>query len=92
MRFGWDPQKDASNRRKHGITFAQARSVFEDPLAVSVPDPDASEERWVTIGHAEHLGLVVVVHTYREAGGVERMRIISARKATRRERRQYEEG
>ncbi len=88
----WDPVKDRSNRRKHGISFGQARAVFDDPLAVSVPDPDAPEERWITVGHAGSLGLLVVVHTYREHQGREFLRIISARMATRRERRKYEEG
>jgi hypothetical protein len=59
---------------------------------MSVPDPDAPEERWITVGQVESLGLLVVVHTYREHHGREFIRIISARMATRRERRKYEEG
>ena len=87
MRFGWDPAKNRINRRKHGISFEEARTVFDDPLALSVPDPDAREERWVTVGHAESLGLLVVIHTYRETGRSEEIRLISARRPTRKERK-----
>ena len=92
MRFDWDPPKELANQRKHGVSFQQARAVFADPLAVSIPDPDAPEQRWITIGEADALGLLVVGHTYREAGGREVIRVISARRATRGERRRYEEG
>lgn len=66
--------------------------MFDDPLALSMPDPDSEEDRWVTVGHASAIGLVVVVHTHEEEMQDEVIRIISVRKATRRERMQYEQG
>lgn len=94
-RFDWDPVKAQGNRRKHGITFEQAMTVFRDPLAMSIPDDDhrATEERWVTLGCARNGALLVLSHTYREAGpDAASVRIISARRATKRERREYESG
>lgn len=84
----WDPAKAAANLRKHGIDFADASLVLEDDLALTVQDIGAeSEERFVTIG-ADPVGrILVVVYTWRG----ERIRFISARRATARERRQYEE-
>lgn len=86
--FEWDPKKDASNFAKHGIRFADAVSVFEDDAAITIRDPFSEhEERWVTIG-VDALGrLLDVVYTWRD----ERIRIISAWKASNKERRQYEE-
>lgn len=92
-RFDWDPVKAGRNRRKHGITFDLAASVFRDPLAVSILDDDHGdpEERWVTIGLVANGTLLVVSHTYREIGvNAADVRIISARRATSHERRQYE--
>lgn len=89
----WDPVKARSNRLKHGITFDLAATVFDDPLAVSIPDDDHSdsEERWVTMGRAANGTLLVISHTYREVGvSAADVRIISARRATSHERRQYE--
>ena len=89
----WDPVKARSNHSKHGVTFALAATVLNDPLALSVPDEDhrATEERWLTLGQAANGTLVVVVHTYHEVGvDAARVRIISARRAGKRERRQYE--
>ena len=86
MEFEWDPDKAAGNLEKHGIDFADAALVLYDDLAVTVPDDDADEERFVTLG-ADAIGrLLVVVYTWRD----ERIRIISARQATGRERRRYE--
>ena len=86
MEFEWDPGKAARNLKKHGIDFADAALVFHDDLAVTVPDEDADEERFVTLG-ADALGrLLVVVYTWRD----ERIRIISARAAAASERRRYE--
>ena len=87
--FEWDRRKDATNRRKHGVGFAEASSVFGDPLSITIPDPDYSgvEERFVIVGQSSTRRLLVVVHTMR----VERIRLISARLATRHERRAYEE-
>ena len=86
MNFEWDPRKAVANRRKHGIDFADAATVLHDELAVTVFDDDPDEERFVTIG-ADALGrLLVVVFTWRS----HRIRLISARPATVRERRRYE--
>ncbi len=91
-RFDWDPVKARSNRRKHGVTFDLAATVFDDPLAVSISDADHgdAEHRWVTLGRARNEMLLVVIHTYHEVGAdAASVRIISARQATGRERRQY---
>ena len=90
MRFEWDPVKAASNVRKHEVTFEEAASVFYDPLAATGDDPDHSEEegRCVTFGLSSGNRLLVVAHTDHE----EVIRIISARPATRAERKLYEEG
>lgn len=90
MKFDWDPEKAASNARKHGVSFREASTIFRDTLAVSGSDPDHSlgEARFVTFGQSSDGRLLVVSHT--EEGDV--IRIISARPATRQERRIYEEG
>lgn len=88
MAYQWDKNKAATNLRKHGIDFADAVSVFSDDLAITVPDERFDEERFITIG-LDALGRVlVVVYTWRG----QKIRLISARPATRQERRQYEEG
>ena len=84
-RFEWDQSKAASNIRKHGVSFDEAQSVFLDPYALT--RHSTAEERLVTVGMSGKKRLLVVVHT--ERGG--RIRLISARKATRIERRYYEE-
>lgn len=85
----WDPAKAASNFRKHGIHFADAVAALEDEFALTVQDPAADEEeRWITLGRDGLGRLLVVVYAWRG----ERPRLISARKATSRERREYEEG
>ena len=90
----WDPDKARANEDKHGVAFEQAALVFQDPLALSIYDEEHSsteKDRWVTMGQSE-TDLLVVVHTFREASPDEAVvRIISARRATRRERPQYEE-
>ena len=90
MHFEWDSAKAEKNLRKHRISFEEASSVFYDPLAVTGADPDHSEveERLVTFGMLSSGQLLVVSHTERG----EAIRIISARVATRPERRIYEEG
>lgn len=90
MIYEWDPKKAKSNLRKHRVSFEAAASVFLDPLAVTYPDPDHSEEesREITIGHSAKLGVIFVSHTQRG----NRIRIIGARKANAKERKQYEEG
>ena len=89
MRFEWDARKADANRRSHGVTFEEAISAFADPLSVTIADPlhSADEHRFVLIGHSHRGRVVVVVHT--ERGHT--IRVISARVATRRERRAYEE-
>lgn len=82
----WDPVKALSNRRKHGVDFADAVGVFEDPLAITIPDDEPSEDRDVTIGRGFLDRTLVVVYTWRGSA----IRLISARKATPRERRAYE--
>ena len=93
MRFEWDENKNASNLEKHGLSFETASLVFDDPNALSVPDRvENGEERWQTIGAVEKLVIVMVAHTVRlEADSREEtVRIVSARKATRAERQEYE--
>jgi hypothetical protein len=89
----WDPVKAKQNLRKHGISFEWAAELFLDPLAVSIFDEEHSEteERWVSIGRDRHGRVVVLVHTFSEVSAQEwKVRIISARKATKREAKQYE--
>jgi len=96
LRWLWDEEKNRSNRRDHKVSFEIAELVFDDPLAVTLPDPYQDEERWRTIGSPSMSSDVVlfVVHTWpeRNEAGEEVGRIISARKATRLERKAYEEG
>lgn len=90
LSFEWDPAKDEANARKHGVTFEEASTAFGDPLSITVPNPEHSERevRFLLLGLSKTGRLLVVAHT--ERGG--RIRIISARPAVRRERREYEQG
>lgn len=90
MKFEWDDQKAAANRRKHRVSFHDAVTVFGDPLAITFSDPDHSlqENRYVTFGLSGSGRLLVISHTPR----LDRTRIISARMATRYEREIYEAG
>lgn len=90
MQFEWDPRKASSNLRKHGVSFDEAATVFLDDLSLTGDDPDhsASEDRYVTFGVSSAGRLLVVAHTERG----DRTRIITARPATRSERKLYEEG
>jgi uncharacterized protein len=89
MRFEWDPKKAAANLKKHGVSFHEAATVFGDPLAVTFDDPDhADETRYLTFGLSNNQRLLVVAHTSRSNV----IRIISARTATKNERKIYEEG
>lgn len=92
--FEWDPVKALSNRGKHGVPFERVATVFRDPGQISVPDDEHSdvEDRWATIGLDELGNLLVVIHTFRNVSiDDNRIRIISARKATHHETRQYAE-
>ncbi|HKW89861.1 MAG TPA: BrnT family toxin [Candidatus Acidoferrales bacterium] len=92
MRFTWDENKSRRNRAKHKISFETAALVFDDPHAISrLERIEDGEERWQTLGLAGGIVILLVVHTYREEGGEEVIRIISARKATPSERKFYEE-
>ena len=93
MRFEWDEKKNLANRRKHKVSFETAALVFEDPRAISVLERiEEGEERWQTVGMAAGMLVMFVAHTYRQRDGEEVVRIVSARKATPRERSVYEEG
>ena len=89
LRFAWDPEKNEINKRKHRISFEEALTVFYDDEAMVIDDPEHSmeEERFIILGLSKKANLLVVCHCYRESESV--IRIISARKATRPESRQY---
>jgi len=90
LAFEWDDEKAKRNLKKHRVSFEEASTVFADPLALTIGDPLHSEEedRFITLGESRRQRLLVVVFT--ERGN--KIRLISARLATRRERRDYEEG
>ena len=93
LQFEWDPNKAATNLRKHGVSFAEAAEVFKDPLALTLFDEcnSTQEERWITLGQVRVRRLVVVVHTWQEQDAdVIHVRIISAREATAHEAKHYE--
>jgi uncharacterized DUF497 family protein len=87
--FEWDAAKAAANQRKHGVTFDEAITAFSDPLALLLPDPEHSigEQRYLVLGTSTQGRLLVIAVAERPP----RIRLISARRATRMERRQYEE-
>ena len=89
MIFEWDPRKAATNLRKHGVSFREAGTDLGDELAITIPDPDHSdqEERYITIGWSNLHRLLMVAHTDRDG----KIRIISARELTKTERKDYEE-
>jgi len=88
MNFEWDPRKAEANLRKHGVSFTEAGTVLGDDLAITVPDPDHSDEedRYITIGWSNRGRLLMVSHTDRG----NKIRIISARELTPREQKAYE--
>ena len=95
MIFDWDAKKALKNFRKHRVSFEIAVTVFDDPLHLSIIDPASSksEERWITVGESVDNRIIVAVHTYsRGENEEETIRIISARPATKKETKQYEEG
>lgn len=89
LRFIWDRSKAASNLKKHGVSFEEAQAVFSDEFARLIPDPDHSDEedRFLLLGLGSKLRLLIVCHCYRDGDVI---RIISARKANKPERQQYE--
>ena len=94
MLWVWSEEKNRTNKRDHGLSFETAQLAFDDPLAVSRPDPHPDADRWQTMGLAGSV-VLFVVHTVPEpdpSTGAETGRIISARKATAHERKVYEEG
>jgi uncharacterized DUF497 family protein len=90
VKFDWDPEKAEANLRKHGVSFDEAATVFLDTLAVTGRDPDHSidEDRYISFGLSRLYRILTVCHTYRPG----HIRIINARRATRGERKLYEEG
>ena len=87
MRFQFDPTKAKSNLKKHKVSFADAEGVFYDPLAIHSEDPySAGEERWIAVGMGSASEILVVVYTFRG----DEIRLISVRRATRREMKEYE--
>jgi len=88
VEFEWDPDKAATNLRKHGVSFDEAATALADPLSVTVPDPDHSqdEDRYITVGMSFQRRLLIVAHTERDM----RVRLISARELTTTERNAYE--
>ncbi len=92
VRFEWDEAKAKSNARKHGVRFEDAMLVFADPYALVEQDRvEGGEFRWQTLGLAAGIVLLLVAHTVRDEQGSEIVRIISARKATRKERTRYDQ-
>ena len=89
LRFTWDPAKAAANLRKHGVSFIEASTAFADPFSITIPDPDHSvgEEYFVLLGRTDRDRIVAVAHVERR----DLIRLVSARLATRRERKTYEE-
>ena len=91
MIFEWNEDKNKVNQRKHGIDFDTAKLVFNDPLQISIQDRHKQgEERWQTMGNVEGVMILLVAHTIADTKDDETIRIISARKATKRERKYYE--
>ena len=91
VKFSWDPAKDRRNQSKHGVSFAEATTVFDDPLAWTIADPDhsISESRYLTTGFSAAGQLLIVAHTEEND---DRVRIINARPTTSAERHVYEQG
>ena len=93
MKFEWDIEKEAINIQKHGISFEQASYVFSDPFALNRYDDEHSddEDRWILLGKSLNEIILVVVHTFQNNDSIEFVRIISARKATKKERQAYQQ-
>ncbi len=93
MKFEWDSKKEKSNTKKHQVTFEQAAYVFNDKYSLSLFDDEHSkdEDRWILLGKSLNEMILLVVHTFRDKDGIEIVRIISARKATKNEQETYSE-
>ena len=93
IELAWDPGKAQANLTKHGVSFVLATEALHDPLALTVADQEHSrdEERWFTLGMTNNGQLLAVAHTWKEQAGIASVRIISARTATKNERRQYQD-
>jgi len=92
IRFEWDAEKVKNDERKHGVRFHDAILIFDDPFALSEQNQITDgEERWRTIGLAGGIAILLVAHTIRNEGSDEIVRVISARRATKRERQLYDE-
>ena len=90
-RFEWDETKNLANLKKQGIDFVDAAAIFSDPLHLTAFDEfESGEKRWKTFGVVDGYALIMVAHTYRDLDGAEVIRLISARRATRYERKHYE--
>ncbi len=91
LEFSWDTEKDKANQKKHGVSFQEAQTVFHDENARLIDDPDHSEdeERFILLGMSSKLRILIVCHCYRAEDTL--IRIISARKADKKEIKQYEE-
>lgn len=92
--FEWDPDKAKLNRQKHKVSFELAATIFSDPTSLTIYDEEhsESEDRWITIGISQNGNLLVVIHAFNEIDNeTANIRIISARKATKRELKQYKE-
>lgn len=89
MDVEWDPTKAGANLKKHGVRFTDVEAVFFDPLALSMEDPDAAEQRFVVVGRDEREKVLIVVYA---DSGHDSIRIITARHATPAERKRYEKG
>lgn len=91
LKFAWDENKNISNQKKHGLSFEEAKTVFYDENARLIPDPEHSkqEDRFILLGLSSKLKVLVVCHCYRENEQI--IRLISARKANKTEKKQYEE-
>lgn len=93
MKFEWDRNKELTNLKKHKISFEQASYVFSDPFALSQFDIEHSEheDRWILLGKSLNQALLIVVHKFINESGIEIVRIFSARKATKNEKKSYQQ-
>lgn len=92
MKFTWDKEKEKINLQKHAVSFEEAAYVFSDPFALSIYDQEhaTEEDRWILMGKSFNNILLVVVHTIKNDENIEIVRIISARKATKKEQQYYQ--